>query len=269
VLAPVHSTSPKDGTVPKEAFAIDLETDTVTCPQGKTARRSTSPGRIARDRFAQARSVSGLPSSREATASPARCAALLAERAAGYPNQAPRGSAPSRASGVIRSPRARPSQAHQAADRAAARAHRPPLQGAQEPLPRGPKISVPGRLDRRPGQPPPDRGRAAGPGGLGASRRSEHSPGATPGRRGERRPETLFFSALEQKRDAPSSAAGSLEVGGFCPEERPRKGSDVGGKEGLKVVVTRQVVERREVPFRDQRALRLRQARQVPPEGDR
>jgi transposase len=37
VLAPVHSTSPKDGTIPKEAFAIELETDTVTCPQGKTA----------------------------------------------------------------------------------------------------------------------------------------------------------------------------------------------------------------------------------------
>jgi Transposase DDE domain len=37
VLAPVHSTSPKDGTIPKEAFAIELETDTVTCPEGKTA----------------------------------------------------------------------------------------------------------------------------------------------------------------------------------------------------------------------------------------
>src|SRR5215217_2292870 len=37
VLAPVHSTSPKDGTIPKEAFAIDLETETVACPQGKTA----------------------------------------------------------------------------------------------------------------------------------------------------------------------------------------------------------------------------------------
>ena len=36
VLAPVHSSSPKDGTIPKERFAIDLETDTVTCPQGKT-----------------------------------------------------------------------------------------------------------------------------------------------------------------------------------------------------------------------------------------
>jgi transposase len=38
VLAPVHSTSPKDGTIPKEEFATDLETDTVTCPRGKTAR---------------------------------------------------------------------------------------------------------------------------------------------------------------------------------------------------------------------------------------
>src|ERR671922_1077177 len=37
VLAPVHTTSPKDGTIPKDEFAIDLETDTVTCPQGNTA----------------------------------------------------------------------------------------------------------------------------------------------------------------------------------------------------------------------------------------
>jgi hypothetical protein len=37
VLAPVHSTSPKDGTIPKQAFAIDLVTDTVTCPRGTTA----------------------------------------------------------------------------------------------------------------------------------------------------------------------------------------------------------------------------------------
>jgi transposase len=37
VLAPVHSSSPKDGTIAKEEFAIDLATDTVTCPRGKTA----------------------------------------------------------------------------------------------------------------------------------------------------------------------------------------------------------------------------------------
>lgn len=36
VLAPVHSTSPKDGTIPKDEFVIDLQTDTVTCPQGNT-----------------------------------------------------------------------------------------------------------------------------------------------------------------------------------------------------------------------------------------
>jgi transposase len=37
VLAPVHSTSPKDGAIAKDEFQIDLEADTVTCPQGKTA----------------------------------------------------------------------------------------------------------------------------------------------------------------------------------------------------------------------------------------
>ena len=37
VLAPVHSTSPKEGRIPKEEFVIDLDADTVTCPRGKTA----------------------------------------------------------------------------------------------------------------------------------------------------------------------------------------------------------------------------------------
>jgi transposase len=37
VLAPVHTTSPKHGTIPKDEFQIDLEGDTVTCPQGKKA----------------------------------------------------------------------------------------------------------------------------------------------------------------------------------------------------------------------------------------
>ena len=36
VLAPVHSSSPKDGAIPKERFQIDLDSDTVTCPEGKT-----------------------------------------------------------------------------------------------------------------------------------------------------------------------------------------------------------------------------------------
>lgn len=56
VLAPVHSTSPKNGMIPKEDFAIDLERDTVTCPDGKTApiyksrptRHNASAERLAR-----------------------------------------------------------------------------------------------------------------------------------------------------------------------------------------------------------------------------
>ena len=56
VLAPVHSSSPKDGTIPEEEFEIDLEADTVTCPQGHTTpiyqpranRRTTSGERVAR-----------------------------------------------------------------------------------------------------------------------------------------------------------------------------------------------------------------------------
>lgn len=36
VLAPVHSTSPKEGAIAKEEFRIDLEQDTVTCPEGKS-----------------------------------------------------------------------------------------------------------------------------------------------------------------------------------------------------------------------------------------
>jgi transposase len=38
VLAPVHSSSPKHGAIAKDEFRIDLEADTITCPQGKTTR---------------------------------------------------------------------------------------------------------------------------------------------------------------------------------------------------------------------------------------
>ena len=56
VLAPVHSSSPKSGTIPKEAFTIDLGSETVTCPQGHTTaiykpranRRTTGGERVAR-----------------------------------------------------------------------------------------------------------------------------------------------------------------------------------------------------------------------------
>ena len=38
MLAPVHETSPKNGPIPKSEFGIDLESGTVTCPQGESAR---------------------------------------------------------------------------------------------------------------------------------------------------------------------------------------------------------------------------------------
>ncbi|MCA1698243.1 MAG: IS1182 family transposase [Actinobacteria bacterium] len=56
VLAPVHSSSPKTGAIPKDAFTIDLQTDTVTCPEGHSTpiykpranRRTTGGERVAR-----------------------------------------------------------------------------------------------------------------------------------------------------------------------------------------------------------------------------
>jgi hypothetical protein len=70
VLAPVHSSSPKDRAIPKERFGIALETDTVTCPRGHTTpiykpranRRTTSGERVAPSRestVSRARSGSG------------------------------------------------------------------------------------------------------------------------------------------------------------------------------------------------------------------
>ena len=52
----MRSSSPKDGAIPKERFAIDLESDTVTCPEGKTTpiykpranRKTTTGERVAR-----------------------------------------------------------------------------------------------------------------------------------------------------------------------------------------------------------------------------
>ena len=56
VLAPVHSSSPKDGTIAKDQFVIDLESDTVTRPEGHTTtiskpranQRTTTGERVAR-----------------------------------------------------------------------------------------------------------------------------------------------------------------------------------------------------------------------------
>ena len=85
VLAPVHSSSPKDGTIAKEKFLIDLAADTVTCPRGKTAPiyKSRPRRRVpSSDRVGRKRPVTGSPASRAATASPARCE-RVAPRAGG------------------------------------------------------------------------------------------------------------------------------------------------------------------------------------------
>jgi transposase len=56
VLAPVHSSSPKDGAIPKERFQIDLDSDTVTCPEGKTTpiyKRSRHKPNVTGERVAR------------------------------------------------------------------------------------------------------------------------------------------------------------------------------------------------------------------------
>jgi hypothetical protein len=65
VLAPVHTTSPRDGTIPRTSFRSTSRQTPSPAPAARR-RRSTSPGRIGR-----ARPASGSPASRAATASPA------------------------------------------------------------------------------------------------------------------------------------------------------------------------------------------------------
>ena len=175
VLAPVHSSSPKDGTIPKDEFAIDLDTDTVSCPQGKT-----TPIYKPRPESAQRERRAGRPLRANRLRALPAASALRAGRPARHPHQPPRGPAPGRAQGVIRPRRARPSQAHQAANRAAARTHRAPLPRAQEPLPRGSKIDPPGHLDRGPRQPPPDRSRPARPRGIASADRRPKTHARSP-----------------------------------------------------------------------------------------
>ena len=198
VLAPVHSASPKDGAIPKEEFRIDLETDTITCPQGKdaaalqAAAESQARASARRDRRS-GRPVHGvrlrpLPAAR----------ALRTQRPAEDSDHPPRGSAPSCARGPIRSRRARPPLSGAVPDRAPARTDRPPLPSPQESLPRGSKIDVPGALDRRPRQPPSDRRRAAGESRIGpVARRSRHRQPLIEAGQNRRSRKRLFFSGLK------------------------------------------------------------------------
>jgi transposase len=176
VLAPVHSTSPKDGTIPKEEFAIDPETDTVTCPRGKTARiYKRRPNRKPRpDR----RSAIGERVARFSRSDCQPCP--LRQRCS------PSGQRDIR----IRRREDLRQAALQAlsdpAERDDLKRTRPRIErllglivhryrGRKSRYLRGSKIGVPGRLDRRPRQPPPDRGRPAGRQGIGGTdRRSGH-----------------------------------------------------------------------------------------------
>jgi hypothetical protein len=88
-------------------------------------------------------------------------------------------------------------------DRTTARTHRPPLPRTQETLPRSSKIRSPDRLDRRSGQPPPDRSRPAGPDRINGT-------GPSPEERQRRKPDwpdrestthhaALFSGLIEQQ----------------------------------------------------------------------
>ena len=160
VLAPVHSTSPKDGTLPKDAFQIDLDNDTVSCPQGKTTpiyKKPPSPQSDRRTRRAVCpHRLRALPTA----------ASLRAWRPARHPHPPARRPTPSRAARLVRSRRARAPQPHQTPHRTAPRTDRLPLPRTQQPLPRSSKIDPPSRLDCHPGQPPPHRSSAPGANGI-------------------------------------------------------------------------------------------------------
>jgi hypothetical protein len=195
VLAPVHSSSPREGTIPKDEFQIDLETNTVTRPRGKTApihkprrnRPSATGERVAR--FARSDCEPRPPQD-----------ALLADRPARHPHQPPRGPAPGRAPGVIRPRRARPSQAHRAADRAAARDSSSTATEDARAATAGPE----NRPSRPPGPPSSSTPTRSGP-PCGPSRhRSEPGDGTHtrghPEPAGRERPaEALVFSGLVEE----------------------------------------------------------------------
>ena len=202
VLARLHTTAP-DGqdAIPKDAFQIDLHRDPVSGPQGKTAKLyQHRRGRPA----ASGQRVARFP---RATASPARCGRVAPPgRPAPDPHQPPRRPPSSRAEATRRPRRTRTPHAHPATHRAAARPDGLPLPRPHRSLPRHPKNRTAGRLDRRPGQPTPDRNR---PAGLEAaqnkarSRSGQHQISTTaPSHTGTPKPEsraTDFSSGLRRQ----------------------------------------------------------------------
>jgi Transposase DDE domain len=91
VLAPADTTSPKDGVIPKDAFAIDLEASTVTCPgarrrecNGPTLAASGSRASSAR-RAHLARSDSGARPAVSGRSASAAARTSARRRSAAYP----------------------------------------------------------------------------------------------------------------------------------------------------------------------------------------
>ncbi len=121
------------------------------------ARRATAPRSTSRAPTAARPAVNASRASHAPTANPARYG-RVARRAASATSasDAAKTSAKPRCS-VSRSRPTRAPQTHQAAHRTAARTHRSPLPRPRKPLPRSPKIRAASRLDRRAGQPSPDR----------------------------------------------------------------------------------------------------------------
>jgi transposase len=146
VLAP-PATSRTGSGFHKEDFEIDLVAGTVTCPAGKVGPdlRARPPGRAARQL-----PPLGL-----------RClstqAALHRERPSFHPDRSPRRPPASRPARARGSRHRRAPAPHPTADRAAARPARPPLRCPKDPLHRRRQSPLAGALDRRPGQPQPDR----------------------------------------------------------------------------------------------------------------
>jgi Domain of unknown function (DUF892) len=145
--------------------------------------------------------------------------AVCARRTASDQDHPPGGAPTTRIRGAPRT-RSRRLPAHHAdADRAAARAARPPLPSAQESLPWDSKSRAAGGLDRGSGQSQPDGGCPAGRGLMNRGRRrgggSDCRNVSGENERINVAARTEFLSGLEQKRDLVCSRDGSHDQPGL------------------------------------------------------
>ena len=216
VLAPVHSSSPKDGAIPKERFHIDLDSDTVTCPEGKTTpiyKRSRHKPNVTGERVARFAREDASPARSGPTAHRASNETSGSDvvktcdrpRSGRYPTQ------PSASTCIA------PGQGSSGCSDSSFTATTDARAATSEL-----KIRVTSRLDRRPGQPPPNRNRAPGPGGLrktsprpqqSQQRKSDLRPGLKP------RPTHSTFSAVRSNSTSLDDAA-ALQPTGHAGGER-------------------------------------------------